>query len=351
MPLFELTETAITEIQRVTFESVGVRERYHLQRLLRDSIHIIDPDIYVVTEEFGEWEDAKRRIDLLCVDRDGNLVVVELKRTEDGGHMELQALRYAAMVSTLTFEELVDTHGRYLAKCNRPQNARDSMIQFLGWEDKEDCALGEDVRIILVAADFSKEITTTVLWLNERDLDIRCIRLRPYKWQERLLLDVQQILPLPEASDYQVKVKEKAVEKRAAGRKFNFDFTKYDLTVGDQVYPRLTKRALGFRVIQAALKGGVKPEDLATFIPGSVASWLITVDDTLNAEDFSARAVSMKSGRYRLSRFFCGEEDLIRIGGKTYAISNQWDMSNIPALQKITEAYPNLRANFVKTDT
>ena len=63
-----------------------------------------------------------------------------------------------------------------------------------------------------------------MLWLNERDLDIRCIRVRPYTWQQKVLLDVQQVLPLPEASDYQVKVKEKAVEKRAAERKFNFDF-------------------------------------------------------------------------------------------------------------------------------
>src|SRR5439155_5361867 len=117
MPLFELTENAITEIERTTFESFGVHERFHLQKLLRNSIHVIDPDIYVITEEFGEWEDARRRIDLLCLDRDANLVVVELKRNEDGGHMELQALRYAAMVSTLTFEKLIEAHAQYLAKC------------------------------------------------------------------------------------------------------------------------------------------------------------------------------------------------------------------------------------------
>jgi len=31
-------------------------------------------------------------------------VAIELKRTEDGGHMELQSTRYAAMVSTMTFD-------------------------------------------------------------------------------------------------------------------------------------------------------------------------------------------------------------------------------------------------------
>ncbi len=53
---------------------------------------MIAPDLLVVSEEFGEWDDSRRRIDLLAIDRDANLVVIELKRTEDGGHMELQAI-------------------------------------------------------------------------------------------------------------------------------------------------------------------------------------------------------------------------------------------------------------------
>ncbi len=57
---------------------------------------------------------SKRRVDLLAVDRDANLVVIELKRTEDGGHMELQAVRYAAMVSPMTFTQAVEVYGHYL---------------------------------------------------------------------------------------------------------------------------------------------------------------------------------------------------------------------------------------------
>lgn len=66
----------------------------------------------VVSEEFGDWQDSRRRIDLLAIDQEANLVVIELKRTEDGGHMELQAIRYAAMVSTLTFEQVVRVYER-----------------------------------------------------------------------------------------------------------------------------------------------------------------------------------------------------------------------------------------------
>src|SRR5215216_7838443 len=107
MPIFEVTDDQFVPLQPTAFSSHGLRERGDLQRLLRDQVEIIAPDILVIGEEFGGWEDSKRRIDLLGIDRDANLVVIELKRTEDGGHMELQALRYAAMVSTLTFEQAI----------------------------------------------------------------------------------------------------------------------------------------------------------------------------------------------------------------------------------------------------
>jgi hypothetical protein len=43
--------------------------------------------------------------------------------------------------------------------------------------------------MVLASADFSKELTTAVLWLNERDLDIQCVRLKPYDSPEGLLID------------------------------------------------------------------------------------------------------------------------------------------------------------------
>lgn len=284
-------DLGISEVERTTFEELRIRKRYDLQRLLRKSIHVIDSDLYVIAEEFGEWEDARRRIDLLCIDRDKNLIVVELKRTDDGGHMELQALRYAAMVSTLTFEKAVEAHGEYLRRHSDSSDPRRAILQFLdiAEDEAQDIALSDDVRIVLVSADFSREVTTTVLWLNERDLDIRCIRIRPYRWQERILVDVQQVLPLPEVSDYQVKVREKAVAKRAAEKKFNPDFSKYNVMVGDKLYANLWKRALGFRILYTALANGISPEELAQHLARPVPSWLIMVEGTFEAPEFVAR--------------------------------------------------------------
>src|SRR5690606_22348481 len=85
-----------------------VHERRDLQRVVQEQMLELVPDVLVIAEEFGEWEDSRRRIDLLCIDRRANLVVIEFKRGDTGVHMELQAVRYAAMVSNMTFEQAAD---------------------------------------------------------------------------------------------------------------------------------------------------------------------------------------------------------------------------------------------------
>jgi len=224
MPLYTFHKEAMREIRPTSFELCQVKERGDIQRLLRDQIETIVKDGMVLSEEFGDWEDAHRRIDLLVLDEEANLVVVELKRTDNGGHMDLQAIRYAAMVSTLTFEQAVEAHAQYLKKRKIDKNAKEAILGFLGWDSETTGRFNSSVRIVLVAADFSKEITTTALWLNEHHLDLQCVRLQPYDLDGQIVLDVQQLIPLPEAADYFVRIRNKADEDQSrTGRDWNLD--------------------------------------------------------------------------------------------------------------------------------
>ena len=69
MPIFEINQDKLDRLQPTSFSSQGLRERGDLQRLLRDQVEIIAPEVLIVSEEFGEWEDSKRRIDLLGIQR------------------------------------------------------------------------------------------------------------------------------------------------------------------------------------------------------------------------------------------------------------------------------------------
>jgi RecB family endonuclease NucS len=107
MAIYKIENKSLAVIQSTSFEVEGILERRDLQRMLREKIEIISPRTLVIAEEFSDWEDTKSRLDLLGIDDHANLVVIELKRTETGNYMELQAVRYAAMLSTLTFDKAV----------------------------------------------------------------------------------------------------------------------------------------------------------------------------------------------------------------------------------------------------
>src|SRR4051794_25253944 len=107
MTLFRVTSEKLEVVPETTFVAESLLERKDLQRLLRYDLSALGEKLLVVAEEFGDWEDSSRRIDLLCLNKSADLVVVEIKRTEDGGHMELQAIRYAAMVSSMTLEKVI----------------------------------------------------------------------------------------------------------------------------------------------------------------------------------------------------------------------------------------------------
>lgn len=233
MAVYRLTPDAILELPRTSYAVHGVRERTDLQRLLKAHIAVVAPDVLILAEEFGEWEDSKRRIDLLGLDRDATLVVIELKRNDEGGHMELQAIRYAAMVSRMTFQRAIKTYQGFLAAHDQPGDARTAILQWLRTNEppRDDSVL--DVRIVLVSADFQRELTTAVLWLREWELDIRCVRVKPYQDRDGLILEVQQVVPLPEAAEYQVSIREEAISRREVARERGADTGYYFMNVGE----------------------------------------------------------------------------------------------------------------------
>ncbi|MCC6227725.1 MAG: hypothetical protein IT432_00680 [Phycisphaerales bacterium] len=240
MAIYRMNADSLQSLQKTTFSGQGIRERFDLQRLLRDNIGVITnpdnlekPGVLIIAEEFSSWDDSKRRIDLLGIDSNANLLVFELKRDEDGGHMELQAIRYAAMVRTMTFEQAVAHYQDYLDTRESGADARQRLLDFLAWDEPQEGRFAQEVRIVLVAADFGKELTSSVLWLNECKLDIRCVRLMPYSNGDQVILDVQQILPLPEASEYMMRIRDKTIAVREAIREGDEDTGYWFMNVGE----------------------------------------------------------------------------------------------------------------------
>lgn len=351
MPIYKVSGNQIIPIERTTFGQQGVRERQDLQSMLKEQIGVIAPDTLIVAEEFGDWENSRRRIDLLGVDRDANLVVIELKRTEDGGHMELQAIRYAAMISTLTFSKLVTIYQRYLSENDVDLDATENLLEFLDWNDPDEDQFAQEIKIILASAEFSKELTTSVMWLNDFGLDIRCVRMHPYENGSELLLDVQTVIPIPEVADYQVRIREKKQKERES-RNSSRDLTKYDVTVAGKTYQSLGKRWMMFHIISGIINNGGHPEKVIEAVPSRKKLLFKVFDGELNRESiYASIMVEQTRGKTpKAKRYFCEDGEYFHVDEKTYVLINQWGNQTMEAVDALTAHFPEFDISIKPTD-
>lgn len=201
-------------INKKTFQELNFKERQHLQEWICKNTNILGERLLIIQKEFSGFDDTKERLDLLGVDEKGNLVIIENKLDDSGRDVVWQSLKYASYCSSLTKNDIRTIYQEYLDEQSEGAVAENLLCEFLQVEDFDEVELNyDDQRIIMVAANFRKEVTSTALWLLEHSIRIKCIKVTPYELEGNILLDTEQIIPITDAEEYLIKVANKKQEE------------------------------------------------------------------------------------------------------------------------------------------
>ncbi|CCE25330.1 conserved protein of unknown function [Methylotuvimicrobium alcaliphilum 20Z] len=217
----------ISPVKTKKFSELGFTERKHLQEWLAHQPDALGEELLIIQKEFDGFDDTRERLDLLALDKDGNLVIIENKLDDSGRDMVWQALKYASYCASLTKAQIVEIYQQYLDRyepvtgevdlLNAPQSASSRICEFLDAPDLDELKLnlGNSQRIMLVAANFRKEVTSTALWLLGQGISIACFKITPYSLGEQLLINIDQIIPTPEAKELMIGINAKEAEEKS----------------------------------------------------------------------------------------------------------------------------------------
>ncbi|BDY07058.1 DUF4268 domain-containing protein [Ferrimonas sp. YFM] len=209
----------ISPVSVRSFGELGFTERKHLQEWLAHRPEVLGEDLLIIQKEFDGFDETRERLDLLALDKDGNLVIIENKLDDSGRDVVWQALKYASYCANLTKGQIVEIYQKYLSRefPGEVQDAGQLICEFLNAPDLDEVKLnlGNSQRLMLVAANFRKEVTSTALWLLGQGLVIQCFKVTPYSLGEQLLLNIDQIIPTPEAKELMIGINAKEAEEKS----------------------------------------------------------------------------------------------------------------------------------------
>ncbi|MFD8159622.1 DNA-binding protein [Streptomyces malaysiensis] len=252
--LFTVAGRLARPISPTGLATEGLLERQHLQEWVIDNPQVLGESVLVITAEFDRWADtdgvpARDRLDILGLDATGRLVVVELKRGTADRDVHLQAITYAALVSRFDLETLAEAHHSFLTGRGQAVEldaCRQCLLDHVDGDWSPE--LLQRPRQVIIAADFPKQVTHTVVWLSEMNLDIDLVQVGLWKVEGHLVVGFTKVYPTPEVEEFtlaparvETKVAARKLEERSRARNAAHALVAADL-LPDGTRLRLTPR-------------------------------------------------------------------------------------------------------------
>lgn len=208
MYIIDKNSNCLTKVEKTSFKALKIEERKHLQEWIAQEPSSLGEDLLIIQKEFDGFSDTRERLDLLALDKDGCLVIIENKLDDSGRDVTWQAIKYASYCSSLTKQDVVDIYQKYLGAT---ASAEDSLSDFFDGRDLSDVEInvGNSQRIFFVAAHFRKEVTSSAMWLLNFNMHIKCFKVTPFLYNDKILLEFDQIIPIKDADDYTIKIASK----------------------------------------------------------------------------------------------------------------------------------------------
>ncbi|CQR49033.1 endonuclease NucS domain-containing protein [Haloferax massiliensis] len=188
-----------TSLKPVSLRDKGLHEEDLREWIIKSPQEILGEDYLLIGREVTV-KHIGDAIDLLAIDRDGNIVAIELKRGALKPEVDFQGLKYAAYISHWDYSKLRDQFDKFKTT-SWGSGIYDEELTFTEALDEfcnEDYTLNQDQRIVFVGESVRERLDIVLRWLSDRSIDITVIEFQLLEDDDRLYLDAEQTIPTPE---------------------------------------------------------------------------------------------------------------------------------------------------------
>lgn len=153
-----------------------------LEDLVSENIELLNEDwLYIARQVMTPYNGI---IDILCIDSEGNPVVVELKKGMTPREVTSQAIDYASYIDEIDAEKLASI---YLEKNNDSSSLSQAYKSKFGYDLNEDND-GISVKIVIVASEMDESTERIINYLQKYNLNINVLFFNVFEIDGKRLL-------------------------------------------------------------------------------------------------------------------------------------------------------------------
>jgi len=215
----DLKSKSTKYLNPIKFGDIELKEKFDIEVWIRKNPKILGENLLIISEQ--TFLPSGRQPDLLALDKSGNLVIIELKKDDSGKEIHWQTITYAANFSEFLYSDIIDLYEKYLNDLGITEpNPKDKIEEFIE-EDIE--KINQKQRLILVSKEFHPDVLRAVLWLRDFEIDIKCIRLKPFiDENDQLFIIPEVLIPTPGVEEY---IERKISKQKAVKRSYPSSFS------------------------------------------------------------------------------------------------------------------------------
>ena len=146
--------------QKRPLDSADLIDEMELERFLCDHIELLNSDWLVIGEQVRT--DAGKYIDILCIDRGGSIIVVELKKDMTPREVTAQVIDYAASISMFSTSKIADIYLKYSG--GKTLNVA---YQEKYGTDLDESSVNKSVKMVIVAAKMDRSTERIIRFLQD----------------------------------------------------------------------------------------------------------------------------------------------------------------------------------------
>ena len=187
MAIFRLNveDDNLHNAELVIAEETDIALESHLESWLENSSRTLgEPILWIGRQRNASVEESTIILDLIGVDSEGNLVIVELKKSKTPRDVVAQLLEYAAWAEELSDEEIYGIAEDYFQTIKKERTFQDAFSEMFDSEMLENDipALNRRLRLFVVAEEIPGAVSRVCRFLRtSHGMDINCLTVSTFQ--------------------------------------------------------------------------------------------------------------------------------------------------------------------------